>query len=147
MPAHGLQARAAGDRAQDRGDDDGVVGVPQNGDDVGDHVDRAGEIGQQQRQPHTDAARQRGIGRQTADQAERVGEQPQRLAYQPAAGPDDGQRDDESQPGDHHRGRETDEQVPSPRSGHTCPLSSRPGTVAPGPAVDTMNDNRSRLSD
>jgi len=55
VAAHGVGAGVAGDRAQDEGDDDGVVEVAHDGDEVGDEVDGGGEVDQRQDEADPDA--------------------------------------------------------------------------------------------
>lgn len=50
MPRHGLGPCAARHPAQHESHDDGVIGVSQHRDDVGDQVERQGQIGRQQGQ-------------------------------------------------------------------------------------------------
>ena len=51
MTAYRWQPSAPHHRAEHRGDDDGVVGVAQHGDEVGHQVQGEGQVGQQQREP------------------------------------------------------------------------------------------------
>src|SRR3954467_3375649 len=56
MRAHGVETGVAHHAAQHDGDDDGVVGVAQHRNEVGNGVDRYRQIDQQQYQSHADTS-------------------------------------------------------------------------------------------
>lgn len=58
MPSDGVEAGSADGGAEHRDDDDGVVGVAEDRDEVGDEVDGQGQVGQQEAQSDADAAGQ-----------------------------------------------------------------------------------------
>jgi len=60
--ADGAGARAARDRAQDSGNDDGVVGVAEHGHEVGHEVDREREVAEQEPEPHAGGVGHGGVG-------------------------------------------------------------------------------------
>jgi AraC-like DNA-binding protein len=62
-------AAAADDRAQRDGDDDGVVGVADDGNEVGHQVDRRDQVGQQQPQPDAYPSGQGGVGGEAFEEA------------------------------------------------------------------------------
>jgi hypothetical protein len=62
VAADGVDTGEANDAAQHGGDDDGVVGVAQDGDGVGDEVEGDREVGQQH-EADSDAAGQGLVGR------------------------------------------------------------------------------------
>jgi hypothetical protein len=74
--AHGIEAGAAYDAAQHRGDDDGAVGVAQDRDEIGDRVEGYRQVDQQQHQADADAAGQRFVRGQVPDQAQQIGKGP-----------------------------------------------------------------------
>jgi hypothetical protein len=84
----GVEADAADDATQHGGDDDGVVGKTENGHEVRDEINGNSEIDQQQRKPDAYSMRDGFVSSQPADQAKHIGQQPQRLALQSAARPD-----------------------------------------------------------
>jgi hypothetical protein len=113
VPSNRLQSGPPYDRAQDGCDDDRIIGVTEDRDEVRHEIDGKGQIGQEQREPYAHSSGQGGVGGQATDQAQHVGQQPQRLAEQAAARPEDRQRRDQRQPGDQQRDREPDQQIPS----------------------------------
>lgn len=83
VDADRVEPGTAAEAAQDGGDDDGVVGVPEDVDEVRHQVDGQREVGQQQPKPDADAAGECLVSGQSPDEAQDVGQQPQRLARQP----------------------------------------------------------------
>lgn len=65
------------DRAQDQRNDDDIVGVPDNGKEIGYQVNGRGEVDQQQDQADTDPAGQAPVHGQPAQQGQQVRQQPQ----------------------------------------------------------------------
>jgi hypothetical protein len=84
----GVEAGAADDATQHGGDDDGVIGISEDGHEVGDEINGNSEIGQQQRKPDAYSMREGFVSSQPADQTKHIWQQPQRFAQQSAARPD-----------------------------------------------------------
>ena len=80
VPFQRLRPRSTYDGPQHPRDDKDVVGVTGDRDEVGHEVDGQSEIGQQQPEPPPDPARQRAVSRETANQAQNIGQQPDRVA-------------------------------------------------------------------
>jgi hypothetical protein len=72
MGTHRLHACAPGDGTENDNDGDRVVRVAEHGDEVGDQVDRQGQIGQHEAEPDPDLARQRRVRDEPSDQAKYV---------------------------------------------------------------------------
>lgn len=75
MAVERVGAGVAGNRAQDEGDHDGVVGVADDRHEVGDDVDRGGQVHQQQHQPDSDPGGHGLVGGEAADESQQVGQQ------------------------------------------------------------------------
>ena len=84
----GVEAGPADDAPQHGGDDDGVVGITEDGHEVRDEINGNSEIGQQQHKPDAYSMREGFVRSQPADQAKHIGQQPQCLAQESAARPD-----------------------------------------------------------
>ena len=74
-----FQGNAATYAPQDESDDDGIIGVPEDGNEVGDHVERYGQVGEQQCDPDANTGREVWIGGQSSQRAEQVRKEAQRL--------------------------------------------------------------------
>jgi hypothetical protein len=73
----------------DENADDGIIGVPEDGNETGDHVDRHGQVDEQQCDPDANTGREVSIGGQSSHQSEQVRKEAQRLLQEIALWPPD----------------------------------------------------------
>jgi hypothetical protein len=85
-----LYGDAATHAAQYENGDYGVIGIPEDGNEVGDHVDRYGQVDEQQGNPDANPGREVSIGGQSSQQPEQVRKKTQRLLQEVALGSPDG---------------------------------------------------------
>ena len=83
---------------QNKGGDDGVVRISDDGDEVGNEVDGDGEVGQEEPEPHAHSAGQGPIAGEACDEADEVGKQPGGVGRGAGAGSADDEDDDEREP-------------------------------------------------
>jgi hypothetical protein len=67
-----LQTDAATHTAKDENYDDGIIGVPENGNEVWDHIDRYGQVDEQQGDSDADPSRKVAISSESSQQSEQV---------------------------------------------------------------------------
>src|SRR5688572_21103884 len=120
VPGQRLPARPPDDRPQGPGHHDDVVGVAQDRHEVGHQIDRGDEIGQQEPEPDAHGRRQRAVGRQSPDEAEHVGQQPQRSPGGQLVGAGPPQRREHQQP-DQEEAADDDPDRPHPLHGASVP--------------------------
>lgn len=96
--AERLDARMPNDGTDPIGHDDGVVGVTDHGDHIGDQVDRGGHIGKDQPQTQPPTSRDRSVTGEATEQAEDVRGESQRLLHGELVRPGAPQHDHEQEP-------------------------------------------------
>ena len=79
VPTQGLDASTPDDRPQHHSHDDGIVGVADHRHEVGDKIDRRGQVDQQECQANAYPSGDRPVGGQPTDQPDQVGHQSQRV--------------------------------------------------------------------
>lgn len=86
MLLHELPTAAAEDRAQDQGDEDRVVELARNGDEVGDEVERHGQVGDEPAQDQFVSPGKPAVARQSGEEERAVGHEAcERPRFLPAA--------------------------------------------------------------
>src|SRR3990170_7343763 len=141
VPADRVGAGTPDDRTQHRGDDDDVVGVADHRDEVGNQVEREGQVGEQEPEPDAYPPVERAVGRESPEQSHGVRKQADRLlqrALGRSTNPDD---HDEHEPRGQHRAPDRDED-PDQR-GHRKPASC----IGPPCISSAQKPRRSRSHD
>src|SRR4051812_1295864 len=113
MPTNGFSAGALNDRAQNPADNDGIVGVAEDGNEIGDQIEGHGEISQEQPEPNPNSARQSVVARQTAKEPKRIGQQSKCLAQQRAFGTNAKQDQDQDAPREQQAKRDPRQDAPN----------------------------------